>query len=251
MTENLPTIIVPARLASVRYPRKLLEEVNGVPLILLTAKRLRDIAPEFDTFFAVDGDELESVLVNNGFQTVRTSPDLPSGTDRIFEANQKLQRSKVINVQADEPLVSREHITSLLNAINRSEQSSMATLAVPFADDESFKDRNQVKVVLDQRGYALYFSRLPIPAFREKLNFDDFQKFEYKPLKHLGMYAYTGEFLEKFSNFPPTCLERIEKLEQLRALEMGVKISVSIVQSGTIGIDVPEDLRKLDELSSA
>ena len=245
MNENLPTIIVPARLASERFPRKLLEPVSGVPLILHTAQRLNEIAPEFDTFFAVDGDELESVLTENGFQAIRTDPKLPSGTDRIFEANQTLQRSKVINVQADEPLVAREHIMSLVKAIDHKEGPPMATLAVPFSNAEDFKDKNQVKVILDQHGYALCFSRMPIPGFREKLSFEDFANFEYKPLKHLGMYAYTGDFLERFATSPTTCLERIEKLEQLRALEMGLKIAVSIVTSETIGIDVPEDLKKL------
>ena len=121
----------------------------------------------------------------------------------------------------------------------------MATLAVPFNNKEDFADKNQVKVVCDQNGYALYFSRLPIPGVRENLNFEDIAAIGYTPLKHIGMYAYTSELLEKFAQAPVSYLERIEKLEQLRALEIGHKISVSIVQSATIGIDVPEDLLKL------
>jgi 3-deoxy-manno-octulosonate cytidylyltransferase (CMP-KDO synthetase) len=244
MTEELPIIIVPARLASVRFPRKLLQEVNGIPLIIHTARRLVDVAPEFDILFAVDGDELESVLSGNGFETIMTNPDHPSGTDRIFAANQKAQRAKVINVQADEPLVQRDHILSLAEAINRP-GASMATLAVPFDNQEDFDDRNQVKVVLDRSGFALYFSRIPIPQFRESSSFQDFLVADYRPLKHLGLYGYTRDFLLKFSQTPQGKLEYIEKLEQLRALEMGENIAVSVVKSGTIGIDVPADLEKL------
>ena len=249
MSENLPTIIVPARLASIRFPRKLLQPVAGDPLILITAKRLREIAPEFEIIFAVDGNELESVLSENGFQAIQTDPKHASGTDRIYEANKKLKRSKIINVQADEPMVSREHIISLKEALNRHDSAPIATLAVPFNNKEDFADKNQVKVVCDQNGYALYFSRLPIPGVRENFNFEDIAAIGYTPLKHIGMYAYTSEFLEKFAQSPMSCLERIEKLEQLRALEIGNKISVSIVQSATIGIDVPEDLLKLQKQS--
>ena len=247
MSKDLPTIIVPARLSSIRFPRKLLQKIDGIPLIIHTAKRIKEIAPEFDSVFAVDGDELKSLLVNNGFRAIMTEPNLSSGTDRIFAANQRLLSSRIINIQADEPLVSREHILSLVKAINK-DNARMATLAVPFRKQEDFVDKNQVKVVLDQFGFALFFSRLPIPEFRDNLKFDDYIKHGYKPLKHLGMYAYTKEFLEKFAQAPPGLLEKIEKLEQLRALEMGEKILVSEVESETLGIDIPEDLKKLGRL---
>ena len=245
MSQDLPVIIVPARLASVRFPRKLLQEVNGTPLLIHTANRLIEVAPEFDLVFAVDGKELASLLSENGFEFILTNPELPSGTDRIFAANQKIKRSKVINVQADEPLVERKHILSLVEAINRP-GASMATLAVPFDSKENFHDRNQVKVVLDRSGFALYFSRSPIPQFREDSSFQNYLEADYRPLKHLGLYGYTEDFLCKFSQTPLGRLENVEKLEQLRALEMGEKIAVSVVESGTIGIDVPEDLEKLE-----
>ncbi len=245
MSKDLPIIIVPARLASLRFPRKLLQEVKGTPLLIHTANRLIQVAPEFEIVFAVDGKELASVLSENGFEFIITDPELPSGTDRVFAANQKIQRSKVINVQADEPFVERDHIMSLVEAINRP-GASMATLAVPFDTQENFYDRNQVKVVLDRSGFALYFSRSPIPQFREDSSFQGFLDAGYLPLKHLGLYGYTKDFLVKFSRTPLGKLENIEKLEQLRALEMGEKIAVSVVESGTIGIDVPEDLEKLD-----
>lgn len=244
MSQNLPTIIVPARLASVRFPRKLLHEVNGSPLIIHTANRLQEVAGEFETFFAVDGVELEETLRKKGFKTIRTDPDLPSGTDRIAQANQELCKDAVLNVQADEPLVEREHILSLVEGLARG-NASMATLATPFRNSSDFNDENQVKVVLDQAGFALFFSRLPIPAYRGSSLFDDFSKTDFVPLKHIGLYGYQASFLEKFARSPQGQLEKLEKLEQLRALEMGDSIAVSVVQQGTIGIDVPEDLNKL------
>lgn len=159
---NLPTIIVPARLASSRFPEKLIQKVEGKPLILWTAERIKKIAPEFELFFAVDGKELKLILDDAGFSSIQTDPDLASGTDRIAAANLEIKASSVINVQADEPLVERKHIDSLVTALLPN-QTSMSTLAVPFTQESDFLDPNQVKVILDSRGYAMYFSRAPIP----------------------------------------------------------------------------------------
>ena len=242
---TLPTIIVPARLASIRYPEKLLAELDGVPLILHTARRLRKIAPEFELFFAVDGEILSNVLKEDGFEAIATDPNLASGTDRIATANLQLGRDFVINVQADEPLVERLHIDSLIEGIDNA-QKSMSTLATPFVNEDDFYDPNQVKVVVDQEGRALYFSRSPIPHSREHAK-GKFSLIDPIPLKHLGMYAYEKKFLQRFVNSPPGKLEKTEKLEQLRTLEMGLPIAVSIVDQGTVGIDVPSDLLKLSD----
>lgn len=242
---TLPTIIVPARLASIRYPEKLLAELDGVPLILHTARRLRKIAPEFELFFAVDGEILSNVLKEDGFEAIATDPNLASGTDRIATANLQLGRDFVINVQADEPLVERLHIDSLIEGIDNA-QKSMSTLATPFVNEDDFYDPNQVKVVVDQEGRALYFSRSPIPNSREHAK-GEFSLIDPIPLKHLGMYAYEKKFLQRFVNSPPGKLEKTEKLEQLRTLEMGLPIAVSIVDQGTVGIDVPSDLLKLSD----
>ena len=248
MSNSLPAIIVPARLASVRFPNKLLQNINGHPLILLTAKRLKEVANEFELFFAVDGIELEKILDDAGFNTIQTSPDLPSGTDRIAEANRKLRKEEVINVQADEPLVDRSHILALVKGL-RHPMAKMATLAIPFTSNSDFQDSNQVKVVTNEDGLAMYFSRSQIPANRDSSNFEDYSKAHDFPLKHLGMYGYQGEFLEEFSHAPQGRLEKLEKLEQLRALEMGHSIAVSLVEKETVGIDVPEDLKKLDKFN--
>jgi 3-deoxy-manno-octulosonate cytidylyltransferase (CMP-KDO synthetase) len=237
---SLPTIIVPARLASSRFPRKLLADAGGMPLILRTAYRLQNQVPEYELFFAVDGEELAKPLDDAGFNTLITDPNLPSGTDRIAQANQTLQREVVLNVQADEPLVSRDHILALTKAIHK-EGADLATLATPFLKQEDFMDPNQVKVVLDRSGFALMFSRSPIPYDREKGG--QFNSFSFK---HLGLYGYRKSFLEDFAKIPAGELENLEKLEQLRALENGKRIAVEIVAHGTIGVDTREDLDAIE-----
>lgn len=246
LMKSLPTIVVPARLASTRFPRKLLADAGGVPLILRTAQRLDREAPEYEKFFAVDGEEINAILTEAGYKTVATNPHLPSGTDRIAEANKSLQREQIINVQADEPLVKREHIDALTQSI-QNPQADLGTLAVAFESVDDFLDPNQVKVVLSKAGFALYFSRSSIPCHRDK-NVEDFFGKEslFKPLKHMGMYAYTARFLELFSRSKQSVLEKLESLEQLRALELGFKIAVSVVSSGSIGIDRPEDMSRIN-----
>ena len=165
-SKTSPTIIVPARLASVRFPRKLLADADGKPLILRTADRIRSQAPEFDLYFGVDGDELKNVLENAGHKVFLTNPALQSGTDRIAEVNQILKKKLVINVQAYEPMIEREHILLLSHALSR-DDVSISTLASPFYNKDDFLDPNQVKVVLDNSDHALYFSRSPIPYARE------------------------------------------------------------------------------------
>jgi len=237
---SLPTIIVPARLASSRFPRKLLADAGGMQLILRTAYRLQDQVPEYELFFAVDGEELAKPLEDAGFCTLCTDPNLPSGTDRIAQANQTLQRDVVLNVQADEPLVTRDHILALTKAIFK-KGADLATLATPFLKQEDFTDPNQVKVVLDRSGFALMFSRSPIPYDREKGG-----QFNTLSLKHLGLYGYQKSFLEDFAKIPAGDLEDLEKLEQLRALENGKRIAVEIVAHGTIGVDTREDLDAIE-----
>ena len=239
-----PTIIVPARLASVRFPKKLLADAGGKPLIIRTADRIKQQVPEIDLFFAVDGYELKEVLESFGYKTIVTDPDLPSGTDRIAVANKVLKRNIVINVQADEPMVHRSHILQLLNALKQ-DGVSISTLATPFKTVEDFLDPNQVKVVQNNFGNALYFSRAPIPQSRggeiETMSLN--LKF---CLKHMGLYGYKKEFLNNFINSQESILEKIEKLEQLRALQLGFLIAVEITDRSSLGVDVPEDLKKLN-----
>jgi 3-deoxy-manno-octulosonate cytidylyltransferase (CMP-KDO synthetase) len=247
---KLPTIIVPARLASTRFPRKLLHEVRGKPIILWTAERIRAVAPEFPLYFAVDDDALERCLTEAGYQAVRTRPDHPSGTDRLGEANSAVGAEAVINVQGDEPLVTGEQIRALAAGLEG--EASIATLAIPFERAEDFANPNQVKVVRDRAGYALYFSRSPIPFARDAAGrVDAAWLAQHRCYRHLGLYAYTAGFLKAFSSLEPGFLEQVEKLEQLRAMEHGYRIHVGITDQSTIGIDAPEDIEGFEARLSA
>lgn len=238
-----PSIIVPARLASSRFPRKLLHEVRGKPVILWTAERIRAVAPEFPLYFAVEDSELEDCLKDAGFEAVRTRADHPSGTDRLAEANALIGAPAVINVQGDEPLVTGEQIRALAEGLQ--EGIAMSTLAIPFERAEDFKNPNQVKVVRDRSGVALYFSRSPIPFARD-VEVDEQWLATHQCYRHLGLYAYDADFLNKFSDMETGFMETVEKLEQLRAMEHGYRIHVGITNEPTIGIDTPEDIANFE-----
>ena len=236
-------INVPCRLESKRFPRKLLHRIKGRPLLAWVAERIVRVAPEFDLWFAVDDPLLAECLAPGGYRTLMTRVDHASGTDRIAEANRVVRADLVINVQADEPLVSGEQIRTLARLI--AGPADMATLATRFASAIDFRNPNQVKVVCDNSGTALYFSRSPIPYPRD-LGGDPADGWvgSNPCYKHLGLYAYKASFLEDFARLPPGALEMIERLEQLRALENGRRIAVGLTEDPTIGVDVPEDAVK-------
>jgi 3-deoxy-manno-octulosonate cytidylyltransferase (CMP-KDO synthetase) len=234
-------IVVPARLASQRFPGKLLHPIRGKPLLLWTAERIRREAPQFPLYFAVDDERLAAPLREQGFACVMTRPDHASGTDRIAEANATIQAGAVINVQADEPLVSGRQIRDLARLLGSG--AAMATLATHFTTRETFLNPNQVKVVISAHGRALYFSRGPIPYDRDcGLAIDDDWVAAHDCYRHLGMYAYDADFLRNFSALKPGRLEQLERLEQLRALENQYVIAVGITEEPTVGIDAPEDV---------
>ena len=242
---KMPSIIVPARLASTRFPSKLLYEVRGKPIILWTAERIRTVAPEFPLYFAVDDDALERCLSEAGFTAIRTRAEHPSGTDRLAEANATIGAPAVINVQGDEPLVTGEQIRALAAGIER--EAAIATLAAPFVRPQDFANPNQVKVVRDREGYALYFSRSSMPFARDTSGeVDAAWLAQNRCYRHLGLYAYKADFLSAFSSLEPGLLEQIEKLEQLRAMEHGYRIHVGITDQATIGIDTPEDIAEFE-----
>jgi len=244
-------IIVPARLASTRFPRKLLHPIRGKPLIIWVAERIASQVPGVPLHFAVDDDELLWAISSCGYRGVLTSPTHTSGTDRLAEANATIGADFVINVQADEPLVTAEQIEMLGSLITRG--CPMATLAIPFERPEDFANPNQVKVVVGRTGEALYFSRSPIPYARDLAGRVDAAWLrEHQTYRHLGLYAYRGDFLQEFSRMAPGRLEEIEKLEQLRVLENGHRIAVGFTDQATIGVDTPADAiefeRALDTL---
>ena len=203
-----PSIIVPARLASSRFPRKLLHSVCGKPIILWTAERIRSVAPEFPLYFAVEDTELEDCLKGAGFEAILTKADHSSGTDRLAEANASIGAPAVINVQGDEPLVTGEQIRAL--AAGLKEGFAMSTLAIPFKRAADFSNPNQVKVVCDRSGAALYFSRSSIPFARD-VTVDEKWLLAHPCYRHLGLYAYDSDFLDKFSTLESGFLETVEK----------------------------------------
>jgi 3-deoxy-manno-octulosonate cytidylyltransferase (CMP-KDO synthetase) len=239
-------IIVPCRLESTRFPRKLLHNIKGKPLLVWVAERIASQTPEIPLWFAVDDELLRTPLAERGFQTLMTSPTHPSGTDRIAEANRTVRAERVINVQADEPLVSGAQLRELARLI--SGLAPMATLATPFKRIVDFYNPNQVKVVMRKDGRALYFSRSRLPFSRDLgLTIDNAWLAANPCHKHLGLYAYHADLLEKFANLPPGRYEQIERLEQLRVLENGYDIMVGLTEDPTIGVDTPDDAVKFEQ----
>ncbi|HRE05381.1 MAG TPA: 3-deoxy-manno-octulosonate cytidylyltransferase [Opitutaceae bacterium] len=246
----MPTtaIIVPCRLESTRFPRKLLHRVKGKALLQWVAERITTAAPEFPLYFAIDDDRLREPLAAGGFQTILTSASHASGTDRIAEANRTVKADFVVNVQADEPLVSRSQILTLAEAIQS--DAPMATLATPFRTSADFANPNQVKVVLARASRrALFFSRSPLPFARDLGGrVDDAWVRSHPCYRHLGLYAYQADLLEKFAKLPLGQLEQIERLEQLRVLENGFPIACDLTDDPTIGVDTLEDAVKFEAL---
>lgn len=233
-------IIAPARLASTRFPEKLLHKIKGKPLILWVAERIKSQASDIESFFAVDDERLRDVVEAAGYRAIMTSKDHESGTDRLAEANEQIGADIVINVQADEPLVAADQIWALRDFIEGG--ADMATLATPFTARKDFLDPNQVKVTVSELGDALYFSRAPIPYPRDDFaNFGDEWVTGSPTFRHLGLYAYKADFLKTFCALPQGKLEAIEKLEQLRVLENGYAIKVGMTDEVSIGIDTRED----------
>lgn len=240
-------IVAPARLASTRFPEKLLHPIRGKPLILWVAERLADQVPEIPRYFAVDHPRLQDALEGAGFATIMTRSDHTCGTDRLAEANESLEAEWIINVQGDEPLVTRGQIKALETRLRKG--SAMATLATPFVEWADFLDPNQVKVVLDSEGRALYFSRSAIPYNRDREgNAGESMISSFPAYRHLGLYGYSSDFLNTFCSLPKTVLEETEKLEQLRALENGYSIDVDITEDPSIGVDTIEDVNAFERL---
>ena len=215
--------------------------IKGRPLLRWVAERIATEAPGFPLWFAVDDEILRACVVEAGFKAILTSPAHQSGTDRIAEANRTVGADFVINVQADEPLVTGAQIRALADLL--ASGAPMATLGTPFKRAADFANPNQVKVVLAAEARrALFFSRAPIPYPRDRKGVVDDAWVAANPcFKHLGLYGYRADLLQKFASLPPGKLEQIERLEQLRVLENGYEIACGITADPTIGVDTPED----------
>lgn len=231
--------VIPARYASTRFPGKPLHPIAGRPLIQHVVDRCRRARCLTDVIVATDDERIASV-VRPFCRVEMTRPEHPSGTDRIAEVAARCECDAVVNVQGDEPLMDPAVIDAVGAAL---EQSGMSTAATRIRDVAEYDNPNAVKVVLAADGRALYFSRRTIPCVRDALGRPAAEQLEAFPfLKHLGIYGYRRDTLLKIVGFPVSPLEQAEKLEQLRALENGIRIQVVRVNYESIGVDVPSDV---------
>ena len=227
--------IIPARLDSTRLPEKPLQDIGGAPLIVRVLERVRKSASFRAIVVATDNIRIADAVQAAGGQAVITSLEHPSGLDRVAEAAGDLEEDVFVNIQGDEPFVSPaglDHLVSLF----RNQDVVMGTLAAPFPAGEDVDDPNRVKVVIDRRGRALYFSRSPVPHGGDGA------------LLHVGVYAYRRGTLLELSRQGPCPLERAERLEQLRALWNGIPIHVAVGEYASLGIDTPGDLERARQL---
>ena len=233
--------VIPARYASTRLPGKPLSMIAGKPMIQHVYERACQAQLPNEVVVATDNELVEKAVLDFGGKAVMTSPDHPSGTDRLAEvALMYPDVDVIVNVQGDEPMIPPEVIDRLAEAFNGDADLNMATMKVVM-DEDDYENPAAVKVVTDQQGYALYFSRSLMPYPRNKPE-------GFKVFKHVGIYAYRRNFLLKYAALAPTPLEKAESLEQLRALENGYKIKVLESDFQGIGVDTPEDLAAVNAL---
>ncbi len=236
--------VIPARYASTRLPGKPLKDIAGKPMICRVYDRALQARTLSGVLVATDDERILQAVEKHGGRAMMTAEDHPTGTDRLAEvaaANPDIDL--IINVQGDEPLIEPSLIDELGRAFGNDEGLQMATVATPIKDEAEQKNPNNVKVVMDKNGNALYFSRSLIPYPRNDAGTPVY--------KHIGIYAYRREFLLEYAKMKPTPLERAESLEQLRALENGYKIRCIVTNSRFVGVDTPEDLAKVNEIYRA
>ncbi len=227
--------VIPARLASTRLPQKMLKEINGVPLVVLTAQNALKSGVFNEVIIATDAQEILDASKKAGFKAYLTDEALPSGTCRVGEIAKITNADVYINIQGDEPLVCGDSLRELAQSF-KNPNVKMATLSFPLKKEDE-NNPNVVKVVTDINNNALYFSRSLIPYPREEGLVI--------PMKHLGVYGYRRETLLKFLSLPDSTLEKAESLEQLRALYHGIKIHVIKSKNDSVGVDTLEDFEKV------
>ena len=250
--------IIPARFGSTRFEGKLLADLCGKPVIQHTWENAKKSKSLGDLIIATDDKRIYNVCKGFGAKAIYTSKAHKSGSDRLTEVVSDIDTKIVVNIQADEPFIHPSMIDDVVSPVLKDKDIQMATLCHKIRNEHEILDPNVVKVVFDRKGFALYFSRVPIPYDR-RVNEPTGQRAPYqisdfgtgrapKYYKHIGLYAYTKDFLFTFKSLPQSSLEKIEKLEQLRVIENGYKIKVIETRHDTVGIDTPEDLVKATEL---
>ncbi len=231
-------ILIPARIASNRFPNKVLANINGFPMVIATAKAVSKLD---SVAIATDSQEIVNLAKDYGFEAVMTSSEHQSGTDRINEAAGKLNLNEdeiIINVQADEPFIETSVVQKVIDRVKKSidkNEDIMMTSCYKIINKKDANDPNYVKVIINDKNNAIYFSRSKIPYDREEHE---------GYFGHLGIYGFTKKSLKEFCSLPPSPLENIEKLEQLRAIYHDKKVAMVEVQSKSFGIDTKEDLQR-------
>ena len=249
--------IIPARYGSIRFPGKALAMLNGAPLIQHVYEQARAAARLDDVIVATDDERIVQAVARFGGTAVMTNPTHRSGTDRIAEVARQRDAQVILNIQGDEPLIVPSQLDQVAEFLLAHRAVPIATLMTQLTRAEDVASPHVVKVVVDQDGYALYFSRAPIPHVRTQVSFKlQASGSMQEPVagslqpaawyKHIGVYGYQREFLLRFPSLAPTPLEQLEQLEQLRALEHGYKIKVLETAHDTIGVDTLEDLKRVE-----
>ena len=231
--------VIPARYASTRFPAKLMQDLGGKTVILRTYEAAINTQLFDDVFVVTDSELIYDEIVSNGGKAIRSIKEHESGSDRIAEAVENLDVDIVINVQGDEPFIDKEPLAKVIEVFRNdtSKQVDLASLMREIKNEAEINNPNNVKVVVDQNGFALYFSRSVIPYPREK-------NVGVRYMQHIGIYAFRKQALLDFYNLPMKSLEASEKLEQLRYLEFGKRIKMVETTHVGIGIDTAEDLEK-------
>ena len=237
-------VIIPARYESTRFPGKPLALYKGKPMIQQVYERVSLSDVVTDVTVATDDQRIFDVVCGFGGNAVITGKENRSGTDRVAEAAEKVGLDYddiVVNIQGDQPGVHPQHLLDVVDPFKTEPDVQMTTLAFKIVKRDEITNPKDCKVTFDSRGYALYFSRSPIPCARDADTIFD-------TYKHLGIYAYSKRFLDTFRNLPEGRLEIIEKLEQLRAIEYGYQIKVVITEYDSPEVDLPEDISRIEKL---
>jgi 3-deoxy-manno-octulosonate cytidylyltransferase (CMP-KDO synthetase) len=231
--------VIPARYASTRFPAKLMQDLGGKTVILRTYEAAQQSNLFDDVFVVTDSNLIYDEIVSNGGKAIKSRKEHESGSDRIAEAVENMDVDIVVNVQGDEPFINTEALEKLIEVYEKDVEKKvdLASLMCEIKDEDEINNPNNVKVVVGQNGFALYFSRSVIPYAREK-------NVGVRYMQHIGIYAFRKQALLDFYNLPMKSLEASEKLEQLRYLEFGKRIQMVEISDKSIGIDTPEDLEK-------
>ena len=235
--------VIPARYASTRFPAKLLQDLGGKSVIVRTYEAALATQLFDDVFVVTDSDLIFNEIISNNGKAIMSVKEHESGSDRIAEAVENMNVDVVVNVQGDEPFINKEALSQLVEVFKNDtdKKVDLASLMFEITEKDEVSNPNNVKVIVDQQGFALYFSRSVIPFPRE-------EHVGVRYMKHIGIYAFRKEALMDFYRLPMLSLEASEKLEQLRYLEYGKRIRMIETSHGSIGIDTPEDLEKAREL---